>query len=393
MKEIVIASVARTPIGKLLGSFKDVPAIELGVAASKEALRRAKVKEEEIEEVIIGCTHQEGLRPNPARQIAIKAGIPKEVPSMTINKLCGSGLKAMEIASLAIKAGDADIIMAGGIENMTRVPFLLLEGRTGSKLNDMRLRDALFYDGFQDPFINDLMGMTAENVAEKFNVTREQQDEFAFSSHRKAVKAIKEGKFAGEIVPVEVPQRKGNPVVVDTDECPRQDTSLEKLAKLPTVFKKGGTVTAGNTCAISDAGSAAVIMSKEKAQEKGIKPMGMFLSFAAVGVDPAIMGFAPAPAIRKAVGKAGLTLNDIELVELNEAFASQSIAVIRDLGLDPEIFNVNGGAIALGHPVGATGTRLVASLIYEMKRRNLSLGVVSMCIGGGQGIAAVIRID
>jgi len=393
MKEIVIASVVRTPAGRLLGAFKDVSAVDLGIVAGKEAMRRASLKEDEIQEVIIGCTHQEGLKPNPARQISIGSGIPQEVPSMTVNKLCGSGLKAIQIASLAIKAGDSDIILAGGVENMTRVPFLLLEGRWGSKLNAMKLHDALFYDGFEDPFINDLMGMTAENVAGRFGVNRQDQDEFAYQSHKKAAKAIAEGKFKDEIIPVEIPQRKGDPVVVDTDECVRANTSIEKLAKLRPAFKKDGTVTAGNACAISDSGSAVVIMSKEKAEEKGIKPMATFLSFASVGVDPAIMGFAPAPAIRRALEKANLTLQDVELFEINEAFAAQCLAVIRDLKIDPEIVNVNGGAIALGHPVGATGARLVASLVYEMKRRNLHMGVVSMCIGGGQGIAAVLKVE
>jgi acetyl-CoA C-acetyltransferase len=393
MKEIVIASVVRTPVGKLLGAFKEVPAVDLGIVAAKEAMRRAGVAEKDIEEVIIGSTHQEGLRPNPARQISIRSGIPHEVPSMTINKLCGSGLKAMELAALAIKAGDKDIILAGGIENMTRVPFLLLEGRWGNKLGATKLHDALFYDGFEDPFINDLMGMTAENVAERFSVNREDQDEFAFHSHMKAAKAIEEGVFKEEIIPVEIPQRRGDPVVVDTDECVRADTSIEKLAKLRPAFKKDGTVTAGNACAISDGGSAVVIMSGEKAEEKGIRPVATFLSFASVGVDPAIMGFAPAPAIRMALEKAGLELDDVELFEINEAFASQCLAVIRDLKINPDIVNVNGGAIALGHPVGATGARLVASLLYEMKRRDLHIGVVSMCIGGGQGIAAVLKID
>lgn len=393
MKDIVIASVVRTPVGKLLGAFKDVPAVDLGIVAAEEAMKRAGVGKDEIQEVIVGCTHQEGLRPNPARQISIGSGIPQEVPSMTINKLCGSGLKAMEIASLAIKAGDSDIILAGGIENMTRVPFLLLEGRWGNKLNSMKLHDALFYDGFEDPFINDLMGMTAENVAERFKVNRQDQDEFAYQSHKKAARAIEDGKFKDEIIPVEIPQRKGDPIVVDTDECVRADSSIEKLAKLRPAFKKDGTVTAGNACAISDGGSAVVMMSREKAEEKGIKPIASFLSFASVGVDPAIMGFAPAPAIRKALEKANLKLEDIELFEINEAFASQCLAVIRDLKLDPDIVNVNGGAIALGHPVGATGARLVASLLYEMKRRCLKLGVVSMCIGGGQGIAAVLKVD
>ena len=393
MKEIVIASVVRTPAGRLLGAFKDVSAVDLGIVAGKEAMRRASLKEDEIQEVIIGCTHQEGLKPNPARQISIGSGIPQEVPSMTVNKLCGSGLKAIQIASLAIKAGDSDIILAGGVENMTRVPFLLLEGRWGSKLNAMKLHDALFYDGFEDPFINDLMGMTAENVAGRFGVNRQDQDEFAYQSHKKAAKAIAEGKFKDEIIPVEIPQRKGDPVVVDTDECVRANTSIEKLAKLRPAFKKDGTVTAGNACAISDSGSAVVIMSKEKAEEKGIKPMATFLSFASVGVDPAIMGFAPAPAIRRALEKANLTLQDVELFEINEAFASQCLAVIRDMKINPEIVNVNGGAIALGHPVGATGARLVASLVYEMKRRNLHMGVVSMCIGGGQGIAAVLKVE
>jgi acetyl-CoA C-acetyltransferase len=393
MKEIVIASVVRTPVGKLLGAFKEVPAVDLGTVAAREAMRRGGVKENEIQEVIIGSTHQEGLRPNPARQISIHAGIPHEVPSMTINKLCGSGLKAMELASLAIKADDKDIILAGGIENMTRVPFLLLEGRWGSKLGATKLHDALFYDGFEDPFINDLMGMTAENVAERFKVNREDQDQFAYESHMKAAAAIEKGRFKEEIVPVEIPQRRGDPVVVDTDECVRADTSIEKLSKLRPAFKKDGTVTAGNACAISDGGSAVVIMSRDKAEDKGLEPMASFLSFASVGVDPAIMGFAPAPAIRKALQKANLGLDDVELFEINEAFASQCLAVIRDLKLNPDIVNVNGGAIALGHPVGATGARLVASLLHEMRRRDLHIGVVSMCIGGGQGIAAVLKRD
>jgi acetyl-CoA C-acetyltransferase len=393
MKDIIVASVVRTAVGKLLGAFKDVSAIDLGVAAAKEAMRRAGVRGNEIQEVVMGCTHQEGLRPNPARQVSVRSGIPLEVPSMTVNKLCGSGLKAMDLASLAIRAGESDTILAGGIENMTRVPFLLLEGRWGSKLNAMKLHDALFYDGFEDPFINDLMGMTAENVAERFKVSREDQDEFAYQSHMKAAKAVADGKFKEEIVPVEIPQRRGDPLVVDTDECVRADTSREKLSTLRPAFKKDGTVTAGNACAISDGGSAVVIMSGDRAKERGIKPMARFLSFASVGVDPAIMGFAPAPAIRKALKKANLTLGDVELFEINEAFASQCLAVIRDLEINPDIVNVNGGAIALGHPVGATGARLVSSLLYEMKRRKLQLGVVSMCIGGGQGIAAVLKMD
>jgi len=391
MKEIVIASAVRTAIGTYGGSFKNVSAIELGTTVVKEAIKRAGIEPNMVQELIFGNVLQAGLGQNTARQVSIHAGIPIEVPSYTVNKVCGSGLKTVTLAAQAIIAGDADIIVAGGTENMSRAPYLLESTRWGQRMGDAKAVDYMVHDGLFDIFNGYHMGITAENVAEKWGFTREDQDKLALRSQLRAEAAIKSGKFKDEIVPVVVPQRKGDPKIVDTDEHPRFGSTIEALAKLKPAFKKGGTVTAGNASGINDCAAALVIMSKEKAEELGIEPMATIVSYASAGVDPSIMGTGPIPASKKALKKAGLTVADLDLVEANEAFAAQSLAVAKELGLDPEKTNVNGGAIALGHPIGASGARILVTLLYEMKKRNSKNGLATLCIGGGQGIAVVVK--
>lgn len=391
MREVVVVSAVRTPIGTFGGSLKDVSAIQLGAIAVKEAMIRTNVKPEMIEEVIFGSVLQAGLGQNVARQVSIEAGIPIEVPSMTINKVCGSGLKTVSLAAQAIMAGEADVIVAGGTENMSMAPYLIPKARWGHRMGDGTIVDYMVHDGLWDIFNNYHMGITAENIAEQWNITREEQDKFSLESQLRAEKAIKSGRFKDEIVPVEIPQRKGNPIVVDTDEHPRFGSTIEGLSKLKPAFKKDGTVTAGNASGINDAAAAMVLMSKEKADELGIKPLVTIVSFASAGVDPKIMGYGPVPASKKALAKAKMTIKDIDLVEANEAFAAQSLAVVKDLKLDPTKTNVNGGAIALGHPIGCSGTRILITLIHEMIKRDLKTGLATLCIGGGQGTALIVK--
>ena len=391
MKEAVIVSAVRTPMGSFGGSLKNVPTRTLGAIVIKEAIKRAGIKPEMVEEVIMGTVLQGALGQNVARQMTLDAGLPKEVPAMTINKVCGSGLRAIELAAQIIKAGDADILVAGGAENMSAAAYAIPSARWGARMNDTKLIDMMTNDGLTDAFHHYHMGITAENVAEQWGITREQLDEFSVVSQNRAEAAIKEGKFKDEIVPVEIPQKKGDPIIFDTDEFPRFGTTMEKVAKLKPAFKKDGIEPAGNASGINDAGAAVVVMSREKAEELGIKPMCTIVSYASAGVDPSIMGVGPVPASEKALKKAGLTMKDMDLVEANEAFAAQSLAVRKDLGLDPEKTNVNGGAIALGHPIGASGCRILITLLYEMIKRDSKYGLATLCIGGGMGTTMIIE--
>ena len=391
MKEAVIVSAVRTPMGSFGGTLKNVPTRTLGALVIKEAIKRAGIKPEMVEEVIMGTVLQGALGQNVARQMTLDAGLPKEVPAMTINKVCGSGLRAIELAAQIIKAGDADILVAGGAENMSAAAYAIPSARWGARMNDTKLIDMMTNDGLTDAFHHYHMGITAENVAEQWGITREQLDEVSVISQKRAEAAIKEGKFKDEIVPVEIPQKKGDPIIFDTDEFPRFGTTMEKVAKLKPAFKKDGIVTAGNASGINDAGAAVVVMSREKAEELGIKPMCTIVSYASAGVDPSIMGVGPVPASEKALKKAGLTMKDMDLVEANEAFAAQSLAVRKDLGLDPEKTNVNGGAIALGHPIGASGCRILITLLYEMIKRDSKYGLATLCIGGGMGTTMIIE--
>ena len=391
MKEVVIVGAARTPIGSFGGTLKNVPARRLGAICIKEALNRAGVDPAAVDEVIMGNVLQAGLGQNVARQMMMDAGVPKEVPAMTINKVCGSGLRAVELAAQIIKAGDADIIVAGGAESMSMAPYVMPAARWGARMFNTQMIDAMVNDGLWDAFNNYHMGMTAENVAEQWGLTREELDEFSVISQQRAEKAVDGGVFDEEIVPVTIPQRKGDPIVFNRDEHLTRGSSMEKVAKLKPAFKKdGGIVTAANASGINDSGAAVVVMSKEKAEELGIEPMATICSYASAGVDPSIMGVGPVPASKKALEKAGLTIEDIDLVEANEAFAAQSLAVRKDLGLDPEKTNVNGGAIALGHPIGASGCRILVTLLYEMKRRDAKKGLATLCIGGGMGTALIV---
>ena len=391
MREVVIVGAARTPIGSFGGSLKDVPARTLGAVAIKAAVERAGIKPEQVDEVIMGCVLQGGLGQNVSRQMSLDAGIPIEVPTMTINKVCGSGLRAVELAAQIIKAGDADIVVAGGAENMSATAYALPKARWGARMNNVPMVDMMVNDGLWDAFNNYHMGITAENIAEQWGITREELDEFSVASQQKAEAAVKSGRFKDEIVPVEIPQRKGDPIVFDTDEYPKFGASLEKMGKLKPAFKKDGVVTAANASGINDAGAALVVMSKEKADELGLKPLCTIKGYASAGVDPTIMGIGPVPSSRKAMEKAGVTIDQMDLIEANEAFAAQSVAVGRDLGIDASKLNVNGGAIALGHPIGASGARILISLIYEMQKRDAKLGLATLCIGGGMGTAVVVE--
>lgn len=390
MREVVIVSAVRTPIGAFGGKFKDFSAVALGTAAVKEALKRANVKPEMVDEVIFGNVLGAGLGQNVARQVSVHAGIPIEVPSFTVNKVCGSGLKAVALAAQAIIAGDADIIVAGGTENMSAAPYLLKNARWGYRMGDGSVEDYMVKDGLTDVFNGYHMGITAENIVDQWKLTREEQDQFSVTSQNRAEAAIKAGKFKDEIVRIEVPQRKGDPIVIDQDESPRFGTTMESISKLKPAFKKDGTVTAGSSSGISDAAAALVVMSKEKADELGIKPLVTIKSYASAGVDPKIMGTGPILAVRKALGKANLKVEDLDLIELNEAFAAQALSVCKDLGFDLEKTNVNGGAIALGHPIGASGARILVTLIHEMGKRDSKNGLATLCIGGGQGIAVIV---
>ena len=393
--DVVILSAVRTAQGRFQGGFANTPAVDLGALVMGEALKRAGVKAEQLDEVIFGNVIQAGLGQNTARQAELKAGIPDSVPAITINRVCVSSAAAMTMAAAAIKAGDGDVYLVGGTENMTRAPWLLQNGRTGYRMGlpSDKIFDAMVLDGLWCAIGGTHMGLTAENLSEKFGISREAQDEVAYKSHINAVAAIDGGHFKQEIVPVEIPQRKGDPIIVDTDECPRRDTSLESLAKLKPFFKEGGVVTAGNASAISDGASALVVTSRAKAAELGLKPIATLVSYATAGVPAEIMGYGETLAGQMALDKASLTAKDVDLAELNEAFACVAALAIREIGLDPETVNVNGGATALGHPLGNTGARMVVTLIHELRRRGLQTGLTAACVGGGQGAGSVIRIE
>lgn len=391
LRDVVIVSAVRTAIGSFQGSLKDVPATQLGAIVVKEACHRAGIEPNQVDEVIMGNVLQAGLGQNPARQAAILAGLPETTPAMTINKVCGSGLKSVHLAHQAIAVGEADIVVAGGFENMSQAPYVMQNGRSGFKMGDQKLMDSMINDGLWCAFNDYHMGVTAENLASQYYITREEQDEFALRSQTLAAAAQEAGKFKEEIVPVEIPQRRGEPIVFDTDEYIRPNTTLERLSGLRPAFQKDGTVTAGNASGINDGASAVILMSKKKAEELGITPLATIVANSAVGVDPSIMGIAPAYAVRKALEKANLSLDDIDLIEANEAFAAQAIAVDRELQFNKDKLNVNGGAIALGHPIGASGTRILVTLLHEMQKRDVELGLATLCIGGGQGVATIIK--
>lgn len=391
MNNVAIVSAVRTAVGKFGGSLKDFNPGKLGSIVLKDTLNRANVPTDEVDEVIMGNVLSAGHGQNVARQASISAGIPNSVSAYTVNKVCGSGLKSVILGAQSIVLGDTHIVLAGGMESMSNTPYAIRKARWGLKMGNDELVDLMVHDGLWDIFNNYHMGVTAENVAEKYGVTREDQDEFAANSQNRAESAIRSGKFKDEIVPVEISQPKGDPVIFDTDEFPRFGTTKETLAKLKPAFARNGTVTAGNSSGINDGAAAVLLMSEDIAKEKGLKPLATIKSYATFGVSPDIMGVGPIYAIRKAVHNADLTLGDIGLIELNEAFASQSIAVIRELELDTDIVNVNGGAIALGHPIGASGTRILVTLLHELKRRDVKYGLAALCIGGGQGIAMVVE--
>ncbi len=391
MREVVIVSAVRTPVGAFGGKFKDVSAVQLGTTVVKEALKRANVDPSLVDEVIFGNVLQAGLGQNVARQVSVGAGIPIEVPSFTINKVCGSGLKTVALAAQAILAGEADIVVAGGTENMSQAPYLLKTARWGQRMGDGSMVDYMVKDGLWDVFNDYHMGITAENIVEKYGLTREEQDNLSLVSQNRAEEAVKNGRFKEEIVAVEIPQRKGDPIIVDTDEYPKFGTTIESLGKLRPAFKKDGSVTAGNASGINDGAAAIVVMSKEKADELGITPIATIASYASAGVEPSLMGTGPIPATRKALAKANMTVEDLDLVEANEAFAAQALSVIKELNLDTEKTNVNGGAIAIGHPIGASGARILVSLLHEMQKRDSKNGLATLCIGGGQGIAVVVK--
>ena len=391
MREVVIVSAVRTAIGSFGGSLKDVPAADLGALVIKEAVNRAGIKSELVEEVVFGNVIQAGIGQNIARQATVKAGLPLEVPAMTINKVCGSGLRTVALAAQMIKSGDVDVVVAGGVENMSQAPYLLKSSRWGQRMGDGKMVDSMINDALWDAFNNYHMGVTAENIATQWNLTREEQDEFALQSQLKAEAAIKSGKFKDEIVPVVIPQRKGEPKVFDTDEYPRLGATIEGLNKLKPAFVKDGTVTAGNASGINDGAAAFVVMSADKAKELGIKPLAKIVSYGQKGLDPSIMGYGPFHATKKALEVANLKVEDLDLIEANEAFAAQSLAVAKDLNFDMSKVNVNGGAIALGHPVGASGGRILVTLLHEMQKRDAKKGLATLCIGGGMGTALIVE--
>ena len=391
MREVVIASAVRTPIGSFGGTLKNITARQLGAICIKEAINRAGIDPASIDEVVMGNVLQAGLGQNVARQMAMDAGIPKEVPAFTLNKVCGSGLRAVGLAAQMIKAEDADIVIAGGAESMSGSGFVMPAARWGARMGDTPMIDVMIKDGLTDAFNDIHMGITAENVAEQWGLTRQDLDEFAASSQQKAVAAVKSGRFKDEIVPVTVPQRKKDPIIFDTDEYPKDGVTVDSISKLRPAFKPDGSVTAANASGLNDCGAAVVVMSLEKAEELGIDYLCKIKSYASAGVEPKIMGIGPIPASRNALDKAGLTIDDIDLIEANEAFAAQSVAVARELGFDMSKVNVNGGAIALGHPIGASGCRILVTLIYEMIKRDSKRGLATLCIGGGQGTSMIVE--
>ncbi|ADL52748.1 acetyl-CoA C-acetyltransferase [Clostridium cellulovorans] len=392
MRDVVIVSAVRTAVGTFGGSLKSVPAAELGAIVIKEAVSRAGISGDQVDEVVLGNVISAGLGQNVARIATVKSGLPEEVPAMTINKVCGSGLRSVSLACQMIQSGDADVVVAGGMENMSLAPYILPTTRWGQRMGDGKIVDAMINDALTDAFYGYHMGITAENIAEKWNLTREMQDEFAASSQQKAEVAVKAGRFKDEIVPVTIPQRKGDPIVFDTDEFPRFGTTAASLGKLKPAFKKDGTVTAGNASGINDGAAALVVMSAEKAAQLGVKPLVKIVSWGSKGLDPQIMGYGPVASTRVALERANLSVADLDLIEANEAFAAQSLAVAKDLEFDMSKVNVNGGAIALGHPVGASGARILVSLIHELqKREDAKLGLATLCIGGGQGTAVIVE--
>lgn len=390
MKEVVIVAARRTAVGAFGGSLAGIPASDLGALVIKDILESTGVAPEQVDEVLLGQVLTAGVGQNPARQASIKAGLPASVPAMTINKVCGSGLKAVHLATQAIRCGDAELILAGGQENMSASPHVLPNSRNGQRMGDWKAIDTMVHDGLWDAFNNYHMGITAENLAEKYGITREEMDKFAAQSQQNAANAIKEGKFKSQIVPVHIPQRKGDPVVFDTDENPREVTA-EKLGGMKPAFKKDGTVTAGNASSLNDGAAVVMICSAEKAKELGLEPLARIAGYANAAVDPAIMGIGPAPATRRCLEKAGWSLDDLDLAEANEAFAAQALSVNKELGWDVSKVNVNGGAIALGHPIGASGCRVLVSLLHEMIARDAKKGLATLCIGGGQGVALAIE--
>ncbi len=395
MRTPVVISAKRTPIGSFGGAFKDISAVQLGVYAVKAILEDSGISSDTVDEVIIGNVCGAGLGQNVARQIAVTSGIPVSIPAYTVNKVCGSGMKAVTLAAASIALGESEVVIAGGTENMSQIPYILPDARWGAKMGNKNMIDLLVHDGLTDIFNNYHMGITAENLAAKYNITREEQDAFAVASQNKTEAAMAAGKFNQEIVPVVIPQRKGDPLVVKDDEMPRKGVTIDSIAKLKPAFKPDGSVTAANSSGINDGAAMLLIMSEEKAKELGLKPLAYLTGYSSAGIDPSIMGFGPVAAIEKLLKKTDLTLKDIELAELNEAFAAQSIAVLKGLehekigNLDPAIVNVNGGAIAMGHPIGASGARIIVTLLHEMKKRQVKRGLASLCIGGGMGIASL----
>lgn len=395
MKHAVVVCAKRSPIGNFGGAFKDVSAVNLGVNTLKAVFAESGVKPEMVDEVILGNVCGAGMGQNIARQISIHSGIPSSVPAYTVNKVCGSGMKAVALAALMISSGEADIVVAGGTENMSQIPYILPDARWGARMGNKQVVDLMIRDGLSDIFNDYHMGITAENLAEKHNISRADQDAFAALSQNRTEAAQKNGYFSDEIVPVVIPQKKGDALVIDKDEMPRAGVTADSLAKLRPAFKNDGSVTAANSSGINDGAAIVLLMSDDKAKELGLTPMATFVQSASAGVDPSIMGYGPVPAVKKVLDKAGWNLGEIELAELNEAFAAQSLAVLKGFELEglgklnPEIINVNGGAIALGHPIGASGARIIVSLLHEMKRRNLKKGLASLCIGGGMGIASL----
>lgn len=389
--EVVIVSALRTPVGQFGGSLKNISAVQLGAKVIKAVLEQVGVQGDQIDEVIMGNVLQAGLGQNPARQAAILAGLPEHVSAFTLNKVCGSGLKAVHLATQAILTGDAEIVVAGGMENMSQAPYLSMGARDGFRMGDQKFIDSMIHDGLWCAFHDYHMGVTAENICDQYEVSRQEQDEFAAWSQEKAAKAIQEGKFKDELVAVEIPQRKGNPIIFETDEYVKPGTTVEKLSKLRPAFKTDGRVTAGNASGINDGASAVLMMTLRKARELGLEPLVTIRANASAAVDPRVMGIGPVPATKKALRKANLTIHDIDLIEANEAFAAQALAVGKELQFSKEQLNVNGGAIALGHPIGASGARILTTLIHELKRRNGKYGLATLCIGGGQGVSTIIE--
>jgi acetyl-CoA C-acetyltransferase len=391
LNEAVIISAARTPVGKFLGSLKGFSATELGSIVVRESVKRAGIKPEDVDEVIMGCVIQAGLGQNPARQAALNGGLPSTVAAVTVNKVCGSGLKAVMMAAQGVQLGDSEMVVAGGMESMSNAPYLIPKAREGYRLGNGELVDAMINDGLWCAFENYHMGCTGEVVADEYKVSRAEQDEFAVSSHRKAAAAIKAGRFKDEIVPVEIKQKKGAALVFDTDETVREDTTVEVLGKLKPAFKSEGSVTAGNAPGVNDGASAVVVTSLRRARELGVEPMAKIVAQAVSGVDPRLVMMAPVEAVRKLLKKTGWSASEVDLVELNEAFSVAALAVTRELGLDPEKVNVNGGAVALGHAIGQSGSRLLTTMLYELKRRDARRGIVSLCLGGGNAVAMAIE--